>query len=160
LRDDVKSYARFLRAALLSLFGHLEAVVNEICDIIQKPALKDRSLCKRIDILIQDARRIAHVPPIVLAPGKPLRDMIAHPGIEKTFDQVPEDYGATYERLDFQALEQFEAQISPWIDGICSAFRVNRLEDAEGALKEFTEHLGKLTGGQWSKAMPAGGPTS
>ena len=148
---------------MLSLFGHLEAVVNETCDKIKRPALKDKSLCQRMNVLANEVRSIAHVSPIVFQAEKNLRDMIAHPGIEKSFDVSggnSEDYGATYERLDFQALERVEALISPWIDAICAAFVVTRLEDTKGAMKEFTDELSKLTGSPARVAMPEGGPSS
>jgi hypothetical protein len=163
VRQDVKAYARYLRAALLCLFAHTEAVVNEICDKL-KPAPK-KTLGDRIGIIVNEAKKVVNVPPIVFRLEKNLRDMIAHPGVEKSFDvpgtsdRVREDYGATYERLDFQALQRFEAQISPWIDAICGAFGVTRLEDTEAALNEFTEELAKFGFVNRKTSMPDGGPT-
>jgi hypothetical protein len=161
---DIKAYARFLRAALLCMFAHTEAVVNEICDKFQ-PALKNQTLCNRISSIVKEAKKINDVPPLVFGLEKNLRDMIAHPGVEKSFDapgttdKVREDYGATYERLDYQALERFEAQISPWLDAVCAAFHVTRLEDTETALNQFTEELVRLAGGELNtNQMPEGGP--
>jgi hypothetical protein len=111
--------------------------------------VKNQTLGDRISIIVNEAKKIVNVPPIVFRLEKNLRDMIAHPGVEKGFDvpgtsdRVREDYSATYERLDFQALERFEAQISPWIDVIYGAFGITRLEDTEAALNEFTEILGR-----------------
>ena len=164
IRQDVKASARYLRAALLCLFAHTEAVVNEICDKL-KPALKNKTLGDRISIIVNEAKKVVNVPPIVFSLEKNLRGMIAHPGVEKSFDvprtsdRVREDYGATYERLDFQALDRFEAQISPWIDAICGAFGVTRLEDTEAALNEFTERLAEFGFGNSKTSMPDGGPT-
>lgn len=164
VRQDVKVYARCLRAALLCLFAHTEAVVNEICDKL-KPALKNKALGDRISLIVSEAKKVANVPPIVFRIEKNLRDMIAHPGVEKNLDvpgptdRVREDYSATYERLDYQALEQFEAQISPWLDAICGAFGVTRLEDTEAALNEFTEELPKFGFVNRKISMPDGGPT-
>ena len=50
-RQDVKAYARYLRAALLCLFAHTEGVVNEICDKL-KPAHKNQTLGDRIRIIV------------------------------------------------------------------------------------------------------------
>lgn len=161
--ENVKAYARYLRAGLLCLFAHIEAVVNEICDKF-KPSLKQKPLFDRISIIVNKAKKDAHVPPIVLRLEKNLRDMIAHPGIEKSFDvpgtsdKVRDDYGATYERLDFQALERFEAEISPWVDAICGAFGVTRLEDTEAELNEFTEELAGSGFTDKKMPMPDGGP--
>jgi len=96
---------------------------------------------------VDEAKKVAHVPSIVFRLEKNLRDMIAHPGVEKYFDipgtseKVLDNYGATYERLDFRTLERFEARISPWVDAICGAFGVTRLEATEAALNEFIEGL-------------------
>jgi|ERR1043166_9137793 hypothetical protein len=157
VRHDVKAYARYLRAGLLSMFGHTEAVVNEICDKI-KPALKRSTLCDRISFVVEEARKVGNVPQIVFALEKNLRDMIAHPGVEKSFGGAKEDYAATYERLDYEALERFEAQLSPWLDAICSALGVVRLEDTEGALKDFSDYMSDLAGSSVQRKMPAGGP--
>ena len=114
---------------------------------------------------LNEAKKVVNVPPIVFRLEKNLRDMVAHPGVEKSFDvpgtsdRVREDYGATYERLDFQALERFEAQISPWIDSICGAFGVTRLEDTEAASNEFTEELAKFGFVNRRTSMPDGGST-
>ena len=51
------------------------------------------------------------------------------------------DQGAVYERLDLEALDRIESQISPWIDAVCSAFRVSRFEDTQNALAEFVQEL-------------------
>ena len=166
-RNDVKGYARYLRGSLLCLFAHMEAVVNEICDNGGIPTIKSQTLCDRVSHVANEARKkkTVEVPSLAFRLEKNVRDMVAHPGIKKTFEcagtpgGVREDDGATYERLDFQALERFEAQVSPWLDAVCAAFAVTRLEDTDAALMEFTKELAKLAGGEWkANVMPEGGP--
>jgi hypothetical protein len=159
-RQDVRGYARFLRAALLSLFGHMQAVLNEVCDRVGKPTLnKHDQLCHKIKKIVNEAKKIVEVPPLDFHSEKILRDMLAHPGIEilNEGDGVigEEVDGITYERLDFQTLERFEAQLSPWIDSICAAFAVTRLEDMEAGYNL----VAGLAGGPCKQgAMPGGGP--
>jgi hypothetical protein len=167
-RRDVKAYATYLRAGLFCLFAHFEAVVDEIVrrdEISDKPCIpkiKSQSLRYRVAGIVAAAAaaKITKIPALDFDLEKNLRDICAHPGVEKTFKtpgkpDVREDYSATYERLDFQALERFEAQVSPFLDALCGAFGVTRLEDTEG----FSEDVAKLAGGQWNRnVMPEGGP--
>lgn len=160
-RNDVKAYARSLRAGLLCLFAHMEAVVNEVYATSKVPPIKSWGFCIRANDITKEAKKIVKVPPIAFNEEKNLRDMIAHPGVLKKFDVsessegVEKDDSATYERLDYQSLERFESQVSPWVDAICAAFGITRLEDMEEVLEELTS----LAGGEQRQKMPEGGPT-
>ncbi len=148
-KSDIKAYARFLRAALICLFSHAEGVVNEIYQKHKIPAVfNGNRFCDRTRNIAAEASKRGKVPSVNFRLEKHLRDLIAHPGIEIAF-QSPEgqketlDYGATYQRLDLKALESLEAQMSPWIDAVCSAFGVSRVEDTDKAISDFVQELRK-----------------
>lgn len=146
---NLKLYARSLRAALVFLFSHLEAVVNEILEKKNIPRLsRGTRLCDKTRDIAFEAKRSAKLPYVNFRLGKHLRDIIAHPGIEKCFRDTGDqdtrlDESDTYERLDIEVLQALEGQIIPWLDAVCSLFGVKRTEDPQRELERLTRELEK-----------------
>lgn len=139
---------RYLRAALTSLFAHVEGVVNEI---YAERALtgKRQSLCEKAQTVAVMAGKSASVPFVNFRLEKCLRDLVAHPGISKAFSdpsqarvQLGEE--EVFERLSIETLRKLEQRISPWLDAVCGALKVNRLTDTKAEIEKWMPILNAL----------------
>ena len=107
---NIRTVNRFLRAALMCFFAHVEGVVKHIEEGLNlPPEITNRPLYRRMQNITQKAKRKGHrVPSIEFRIEKFLRDIVAHPGIEKGFRDPEEDtiltQGDVYERLDIETL--------------------------------------------------------
>lgn len=148
--DDQRRANRFLRAALTCLFSHLEAVVKDIEDCRQIPNLTNRHrlrLCDRTENIGREAEKLGKIPRLNFRLGKHLRDLIAHPGIEVNFTNAPGgklNFTSVFEELNFTTLESLEAQISSWIDAVCSALGTARFTDTKHLVTELAENMGQV----------------
>jgi hypothetical protein len=141
---DLRNSNRFLRAALICLFGHIEGVVNEIHK--QKKLPKTRKLSDRINNVEQEAKKCSHVPFINFNLEKTLRDLIAHPGICKTFSQKQTeetilDQNSVFEHLSIANLRKFERQINIWLDQVCVNLKVLRFTDTNKHCEDAIDFL-------------------
>jgi hypothetical protein len=139
---------RYLRAALISLFAHVEGVVN---DIYAEKGLeqKRQGLSEKAQTVADLARKRASVPFVNCRLEKYLRDVVAHPGISKAFSdpsqgEVQVDEGEVFERLDIETLRRLEQRISPWLDAVCGALKVNRLTDTKAEILKLMPILKAL----------------
>jgi RiboL-PSP-HEPN len=79
---------RYLRAALIFLFSHLEGFVHDVekSHSIAKGYNGSR-LCDKTRNVSYEARKHGKLPYLNFRLGKHLRDLIAHPGIEIDFSE-------------------------------------------------------------------------
>ena len=144
-RGDRKGARRNLRAALVSLFSHVEGVVHEIYGAHKiARTYPGESLSARIGNIACQAAQKVTVPRPNFRLGKYLRDIVAHPGIEKTFCEAGSQTVLTectlYEFLDLATVEQLEGAITPWLAAVCTAFVVQRFP-GENEVDTFVEGL-------------------
>lgn len=141
---------RFLRAALMCLFSHLEAVVKEIENQEQIPNIANRKrlrLCDKIQNITHEASKRRTIPHLNFRLGKHLRDLVAHPGIEIDHASAPGgniNYTSVFEELDLPSLEALEIKISSWIDAVCTALGTTRLTDTEHLATELAQSIGEV----------------
>jgi len=147
-RGDVKACRRYLRAALMCLFSHFEGVVNEITANKSIVVIgNSKSLSARAQAIGLEAGRRTRVPFVNFRLGKYLRDLVAHPGIEKAF----RERGTTrtlngcsvYEDLTMKTIQDLEGTVAPWIEAVCSAFGVERFPGQQ-SVDEFADALKEL----------------
>ena len=145
---DIRTSNRYLRAALTCLFAHLEGVTKAIEDRCTIPVVYDKGrLCDRTLNIGLEARKYGQLPRINFRFGKHLRDLIAHPGIEKFFEGDTLDQGSVFEKLDVSTLRALQAQISPWLDAVCRNLGVERLTDTKAQAEEDAMLLAEIYGG-------------
>jgi hypothetical protein len=145
MHDDARARARYLRAALTSLFAHLEGVVKEVLDECGIPERR-RPLCERV----RDVERLAQsrgtpIGALELRFEKYFRDIVAHPGITKIHG-----FGAA-ERvlrgsdvirdLQVDTLEEFGNRVSSWLDSVCGMYHIERFTDIERIADYFAGTL-------------------
>jgi hypothetical protein len=139
---------RYLRAALTSLFEHVEGVVNDIYSEKALPG-KRRSLCEKAQTIAAIAGKSMAVPFVNFRFEKYLRDLIAHPGITKAFSDPSKaklELGEeeVFERLSIETLRELERRVSPWLDAVCVALKVNRLTDTKAEIQKMMPILTAL----------------
>src|ERR1043166_1061397 len=144
---------RCLRAALMCLFSHLEAVIKDIekcrhVPQITHPRRRWPTFYDRIQNITREASNHGKISPLNLGRGKHLRDLVAHPGIEiKLKNALGEtiDFTSLFEELDLATLEPPEAEISFWIDSVCAVLGTSRLTDTEQLITELSNSIGAVT---------------
>ena len=143
---EKKDSRRYLRAALVSLFSHLDGVLNEIYDAHEIPIIDEgNSIFVRIKNIEYEAKERGEIiPRFRCRLGKYLRDIVAHPGIEKIYRERDKNTTLTditlYEFLDLTTLKQIEFDITKWLDTICSVFKVSRFP-AENELNQLVDEM-------------------
>ncbi len=140
----VRDVNRFLRAALTCLFSHVEGVVNDVYEQHLIPK-KGQSLCERAQAVALAAR--APIPHFRLE--KQLRDLVVHPGITKPFSDPRSRKGRlhqddVFERLSIDTLRRLEQRISPWLDAVCRALKVDRFTDTKHEIEKWMPILSAL----------------
>jgi len=138
---DIPRAGCYLRAALLFLFSHLEAVVNEIH--AEHPGICHAgSLSQKVADITLEAEKHHHVPELSFRLEKHLRDIIAHPGITKSIQShagtITVDVSSVFEDLSLKTLDALERQLSGWLDAVCNIFGVPRFTDTERIAAEFS----------------------
>lgn len=145
LAGDGRKINRCLRAALINLFSHFEAVV---LDIEKKhPKLKSRrrlKLYEKTILISREARKYKRIPPLNFRTGKHLRDIIAHPGIEMNYAgrRRKLDFVSLFDELDLATLEKLETRLVGWLDAVCDALRVERLSDTKKTVEDLSKAYG------------------
>jgi hypothetical protein len=146
--NNQRTANRLLRTALLSCFAHMEGVLNYICS---ERTISDKGrLCDKTKRVEAEARMVdSGVESLNFRLGKHLRDIVAHAGLTKEYEDehgkketVTQD--SVFEKLSVETLEGLEASISPWLDRVCQALSVERFTDTEGKNKQIVELLGEL----------------
>ena len=143
---------RFLRAALTCLFSHVEGVVNDIFEQKSIPGNR-QSLCEKALAIASVARRYAAIPFVNFRLEKQMRDLVAHPGITKAFSDPSSkktrlDQNEVFERLSIDTLRGLEQRISPWLDAVCSALKVDRYTDTKREIEKCMPVLSALGRGK------------
>ena len=142
-KSDKRRGNRSLRAALLALFSHFEGVLNNICAQIHAPnKIKNGSLRGRIDYVKNEATKYSNLPDLNFRLGKNLRDILAHPGIEKTFElEEKMDEISIYEKLTVESLKEIGNMIDKWLSIVTSALKMERFTDTRKMVKDFGQGL-------------------
>ncbi|MFH1943658.1 MAG: hypothetical protein ABIL68_16275 [bacterium] len=138
---------RELRAALLCLFSHLEGTVRQI--LLEHAneiggADRARTLYDRTKVITREAKKRDSVADLNFRLGKYLRDIVAHPGIEKKFGGGTVDEIVVFERLTIQTVSELGLRIDVWLDRVCSIFKVTRFTDMKAMVEQLTEGLGTI----------------
>jgi hypothetical protein len=138
---------RELRAALLCLFAHLEGTVGQI--LLEhtneiEGADRARTLYDKTKVITREAKKRVSVPDLNFRLGKYLRDIVAHPGIEKTFGGGTLDETVVFEKLTFQTVSELGLRIDAWLDCVCSIFNVTRFTDTKSMVEQLAETLGTI----------------
>jgi hypothetical protein len=134
----------------VSLFGHVEGVVNEVFESHSIPRVeKGDSLSARAGNIALEAAKHGPVPPLDFKLGKYLRDVVAHPGITKAVrgrerDAVINEC-TVYEFLDLATVESLESKLTDWLDAVCSAFDVHRFP-GENEIDRLVHGISDISG--------------
>lgn len=126
---------RYLRAALLSLFAHLEASVN---DLIYKSELSNKGLDKSLNDKCVLVSEFAEIESPTLNEMKKIRNILVHPG-GKEDDSIP------FDTLSLDTIEAFGSHISDWLDEISGATCIPRFSDTKGFVENMSHNLGSNT---------------
>jgi hypothetical protein len=145
---DQRTANRLLRASLLLFFAHMEGVLSHIC---AEQTISNRgSLCEITKRVEAEARKVdSAIVTLNFRLDKYLRDIVAHGGLTKMYE---DEYGekealtqdSVFEKLSVATLEALEAIISPWLDRVCQALRVDRFTDTEDRCKQVVELFGEI----------------
>ena len=135
---------RELRAGLLFLFAHLEGVVSQIENEKNIPEEYGIGrLCDKTRNINREAKKKGHVPYLNFRLGKHIRDILVHPGIEKTFeDDEKLDETSVYKELSVQSLADLGNSINAWLDAVCGILGVQRFTDTKAILEDFFKGTG------------------
>ncbi len=104
-------------------------------------------ITKRVEV---EARKFdSDIPSLNFRFGKHLRDIVAHAGLTKEYEDELEQketltQDSVFEKLSVAMLEGLEAIISPWLDRVCQALGVERFTDTESRCKKIVELLGEI----------------
>jgi hypothetical protein len=144
-RGEERTSSRELRAALLCLFAHLEGTVGQI--LLERAneipgAGTARTLCDKTIVISEAAKNRSSVPDLNFRLGKYLRDVIVHPGIQKTFGGEVVDETAVFDKLTIQTVDELGQRIDAWLNGVCSGFKVTRFTDTKAMVEEIAQVLG------------------
>ena len=145
--SNARNTNRFLRAALNCMFSHVEGVVNDIYSQRTIPEHYSGSrLCDRTRNIAFEAKKYGRIPFVNFRFEKHLRDLVAHPGISIAFsdrDSEPEtlDQKSVFEKLNIDTLRNLESLISPWLDAVCAALKVERFTNFEKECEEGIRFL-------------------
>lgn len=134
---DVRAMNRNLRASLIFLFSHLDAVATQICFAIKIPP--GRFLRDRIKALNLKAMEIGSINTLDLDSEFDLRNLIAH--VTERNESVQENL---YQNLTFDSIKLSSKKISNWLDALCNALEVERFSDTKSMAELF---LGIFGGG-------------
>ena len=141
---------RELRAAILCLFAHFEGIVGQIlleyADKIEG-ADKAWTLNKKTELITREAKNrvsVPDLPDLNFRLGKYLRDIVAHPGIEKTFGGETVDETVVFEKLIIQTVNELGLKIDAWLDRVCYIFKVTRFTDTKAMIEQVAEGLGSI----------------
>lgn len=148
IRDgDLRTGNRYLRAALTCLFAHLEGVVNAVTDKCEISGLqKFDSLCNRTRKIGNEAKKLGSLPYLNFKLEKVLRDLIAHPGIEKAFGDETLDQEMVFERLDLETIRQLGNIVGNWLDAVCKNLGVDRFTDTKAEVESVRNLFGGAFG--------------
>jgi len=143
---EIRKKNRELRAGLLCLFAHLEAVVNYIYDVKNdelKSFKNQESLDKRTKHIgeIIKSKKI-RLPYINFKEGKKMRNIIAHPdGKTKKGNEI--DSRKIFNDLNVETLEELGLMIKDWLDVVCDYFKIARMMDSKKQVGNISEILFK-----------------
>jgi hypothetical protein len=145
-QSDKRGSNRSLRAALLILFSHFEGVINQI--YLEKGYFANRedSLSDKANYIHK--RATPNLAKINIKLWKALRDIIAHPGINKSVSGNKLTENSIYEELSISSVEKTSELISKWLDSVCTALAVERFTDTAAAVSAFSSKLGESNGPQ------------
>lgn len=144
-KGSARNSNRYLRAALSSLFSHIDGVANAIGSQRSIPNFIERApLCDRTFAIGNEARKHGPLPYINFRIEKHLRNLIAHPPFEQDGDSGQQ---VVFEKLDVPTLRKLEKQIDPWLDAVCKNLGVDRFTDTEVFAKENERLLVQMFGG-------------
>jgi hypothetical protein len=145
-KSDRRRGNRNLRAALLALFSHFEGVLNNICaQTHASKKIKNGSLSSRISYVKEEAGTCTDLPNLNFRLGKYLRDILAHPGIEKAFEAKEKmDEISVYEKLTVESLKEIGNMIDRWLSIVTNVLHIERFTDTRKMVEEFGEGLGTI----------------
>lgn len=126
---DLRASSRFLRAALMCLFSHIEGVVNAIYDQYGVKS-RNEALHKRLSKVEQWVVKTRKLPTLKMKTEKLLRNLVAHPHDYQEF---------VFKELSIKRLRDFEKHLAPWLDAVCQHFGVSRLTDTEALAKAYAD---------------------
>jgi hypothetical protein len=127
--------------------SHVEGVLNNICERIKvSEKIKNGPLHSRICFIDNEAKKHNNIPDINFRLGKYMRDIIAHPGIDKAFEGGERvDEVSVYEKLTPESLTEIAATLDNWLSAVCHVLKVERFTDTERIVKELGAELGTVT---------------
>jgi hypothetical protein len=146
---------RYLRAAMMNLFAHLDGVVSGVCNELVKEGCigtrfgdneQEKCSVKAKIFAIRDyfkLKRKRNLPYIKLE-LKPIRDIINHPSVTKPGSgktSVVLDHVDVY-GVDIREVDEAGKQIDRWLNQVCNLTGYQRLIDTKAAIEKFQAALG------------------
>lgn len=163
-KSDERYGNRNLRAAMRALFSHLEGVTYNICVQQALGKIKRSSLGCRINYIQAEAEKHTKDLPILdFELGKKLRDILAHPGITKSFENKNPgkvsvcaestteslqkkrlSQGSVYEELTIESLQDIGTMIDKWLSSVTNALNIDRFKDTRKMVDELAAKIGTV----------------
>jgi hypothetical protein len=149
---NIRKGNRELRASLIFLFAHLEGVAERIQKVKKDeiPGVQGkRRLCDLTRCIAREARRRGCLPYLSFKRWKFLRDIVAHPGIDKADYDSPKrsvDETTVFEELTCDSLAELDSMITSWLDAVCNAFGMERLVDTKKIVEGLANKIGTPSG--------------
>ena len=131
-RNNTRQENRYLRAALLSLFAHLEASVN---DVIYKSSLGNKKLDKPISDKCLLVSELAKIESPAIDEMKKIRNILVHPGGKK-------DDSHPFDVLSQDTIEAYGNLITNWLNEVSGAIGMPRFSDTNTLVKDLAQNLG------------------
>jgi hypothetical protein len=158
---DLRLRNRYLRAAIVALFSHLDGVVSELFDVLMKESVFRAYLPKRPDFCSLKAKisvvatfllreRAISLPNIDLN-MKLLRDIVNHPSVTKEAGSAGSKDTLVYDIADVYGigigdLSATARAVDQWLSAACGAAGYERFRDTRDLCDDFTHALTR-TGG-------------
>lgn len=144
---------RYLRAAMMNLFAHLDGVVSGVCDnLVQEGQLEARyaddaevqcSLKSKIFALRDFFNRKNQRLPFINLDLKPIRDIINHPSVSKNKSG---DRSVILTHVDVYGVDIREVvdsgkQVDQWLNRVCRFAKYQRFVDTKAAIEKLVSAI-------------------
>lgn len=144
---DARASNRYLRAALLCLFAHLEGVINQIfLERRFRGIGRQYTLSERIERISAEARKHGCSAVLNIRLGKAFRDILVHPGIEKQIGTKKLTEISLFDYLSPEILRKIGTDVSRWLDLVCQTLGVIRFTDTKSMVENLSASLGPSEG--------------
>ncbi len=140
---------RAMRAAIMNMFSHLDGVVSSIHEKLVGTRTNVEGHCslgkKMLDIKDHIYQEKKQKLPYINMKMKPLRDIIAHPSVEKVLNVSGSSVKFSEEDVFSCTTKQLDdcgKMVDAWLNKVCAIVNETRINNTSEAVREISELLG------------------